>query len=88
MAFDTEAVRDAVGCPSCRNTGYRGRLVIAELLVVDDSIADTLIGNGRESTLAAAAMRSGMRPMLADGLEKICAGETTIEEVLRAAQNI
>lgn len=85
---DPGDLREPVGCPHCRNTGYKGRVAIAELLVVDDGIVEALISSGREAAISSAAAVSGMRPMLADGVEKVCAGQTTFDEVLRAARGI
>lgn len=88
LTFDLGNVREPVGCPHCRSTGYRGRLAIAELLVIDDRVAEALVGKGGETAIAAAAATTGMRPMLADGLAKVAAGATTLDEVLRVARGI
>ncbi len=74
------------GCPRCKKTGYKGRLGIYELLKIDDDLKD-MINKGVNSTeLNKAAQAKGMKTMLQDGLEKVDAGKTTIEEVFRVTQ--
>ncbi|WP_010583124.1 GspE/PulE family protein [Schlesneria paludicola] len=70
-------------CPACRQTGYRGRLAICELLVVQDSIRKKIQERGSASEIRDAAMQGGMQLLLQDGLEKIMSGVTTPEEVAR-----
>lgn len=75
------------GCPACRGTGYRGRLGIYELLVIDDALRRA-IGEGADAgALQALALQRGMRPLHDDGLRRVAAGLTTLEEVLRATQD-
>jgi general secretion pathway protein E len=75
------------GCPACRGTGYRGRLGIYELMVIDDALRRA-IGEGADaSALQALALQRGMRPLHDDGLRRVAAGLTTVEEVLRATQD-
>jgi len=74
-----------VGCLECRRTGYLGRTGLVELLVVTDAIR-ALIARGSElQELRTQAARDGLRSLRVSGAEKIAAGLTTIEEVLRAA---
>jgi len=74
-----------VGCLECRRTGYLGRTGLVELLVVTDAIR-ALIARGSElQELRNQAARDGLRSLRVSGAEKIAAGLTTIEEVLRAA---
>ncbi|HEV2365177.1 MAG TPA: ATPase, T2SS/T4P/T4SS family [Caulobacteraceae bacterium] len=72
-----------VGCPQCNHTGYSGRIAIAELLVVDESIERLILAKAEARQIAEAA---SLRTMMADGLAKARAGLTTVEEVLRVAQ--
>lgn len=88
VVTDFSGLREPVGCPSCRNTGFRGRIALAELLVVDDTVARALVGDGGEAAIEAAAHRSGMTPMLVDGLEKVAEGLTTFDEVLRVSRGL
>ncbi|MCC7100285.1 MAG: Flp pilus assembly complex ATPase component TadA [Rubrivivax sp.] len=75
------------GCPACRGSGYRGRLGIYELLVIDDALRRA-IGEGADAgTLHTLAQQRGLRPLHDDGLRRVAAGLTTLEEVLRATQD-
>lgn len=78
--------RKPVGCADCGGTGYAGRTTIAELLVMSDEVKSAVLSNGREQEIEAVAGRQGMTSMFADGLLKVLAGETTLEEVLRATR--
>ena len=71
------------GCPACNNTGFKGRIGTFEFLIMNDELRD-LVNRGQSTEkLRAAAMRAGMRTLRDSGLEKIHAGVTTIEEVIR-----
>jgi len=73
-----------IGCKKCRNTGYSGRIAIHELFVPDDKILDMIGQDTPLKTLRAAAVENGMVPLHLDGLQKVVAGITTIDEILRA----
>ena len=74
------------GCPACTQTGYRGRTGIHELLVLDDEIR-RLIGNKADSAaIRQAAVAHGMVLLKEEAAEKIFAGITTTEEVMRMTQ--
>jgi type II secretory ATPase GspE/PulE/Tfp pilus assembly ATPase PilB-like protein/ActR/RegA family two-component response regulator len=73
------------GCDACRQSGYRGRLAIHELFVVDDAIRDLVGRRAPEHELREAARRAGMRTLLEDGMRKAAAGLTTLDEVVRVA---
>lgn len=74
------------GCELCTQTGYLGRLMISELLVFDETIRRMIIGNADALKLRAYGYEQGMLSMYEDGLCKVLAGVTTIEEVLRVTQ--
>ena len=75
------------GCASCRNTGYRGRTGLFELLRFDDEVRDA-IGRGAEaSALRALGAVQQMATLKQDGWAKVQAGVTTIEEVFRVVQS-
>ena len=78
-------VRRAVGCAECHQTGYRGRTAILEILEMTDAIRRLLVERADTRTIREQARRDGMRPLLLDGLDKVRAGVTTLEEVLRVA---
>jgi len=78
----------AVGCERCSGTGYTDRIVISEVLDVDDEVRDLIQPNARPSVIEEAAHRKGMTSMVADGLGKCRDGLTTPEEVRRVALDI
>ncbi len=84
VAGEVETFYRGVGCPKCRNTGFRGRIGIYELLVPDDQMRDQISKNPSVNDLRALAVESGMASLRKDGMEKVKAGITTVEEVFRA----
>ena len=73
----------AVGCPACLKTGYRGRIGIFELLVVDDAVRAEVLRGSNSKTIGEAGMAGGMTTLREDGIRKIQQGTTSVEEVLR-----
>ncbi|MDD5103222.1 MAG: ATPase, T2SS/T4P/T4SS family [Candidatus Peribacteraceae bacterium] len=73
------------GCEACSNTGYRGRIGIYELLLITPEIEALILKRAASSELNEAAVKGGMRLMFEDGFDKVLAGVTTIEELLRVA---
>lgn len=73
------------GCPNCVKTGYRGRLGIYELLEMSDEIMDLVVNKQPANLIHHKAVEQGMQSMVEDGWQKIGAGITTVEEVLRVA---
>ena len=71
------------GCSSCKQTGYRGRLGIFELLLIDDNIKPLIVNRASATEIKRVAQQFGMRTLRADGLEKARQGLVTLEEVLR-----
>jgi type IV pilus assembly protein PilB len=71
------------GCASCGGTGYKGRLVICEVLVVDHDIHEAILKKEPASRLKEIAIASGMTTMLEDGFIKAAEGKTTVAEILR-----
>ena len=72
-----------VGCEKCSNTGYRGRIGIYELLMMNDKIRSLNLGQVDSNTVKDAAISDGMVTLRQDGLEKAQSGLTTMDEVLR-----
>lgn len=72
-----------VGCEKCSNTGYRGRIGIYELLMMNDKIRSLKLEQIDSNTVKDVAISSGMVTLRQDGLEKAQAGLTTMDEVLR-----
>jgi general secretion pathway protein E len=75
----------AVGCLECRNTGYRGRQGIYEILRMSETLANKVTASTDLNELRQQAMREGMRTLRLSGAQKIAQGLTTLEEVLRVA---
>ncbi len=73
------------GCPSCNQTGYRGRLALHEILPIDDAIKAHIMGVNNPSEIREYARSQGFKTLLEDGLQKVVDGFTTMEEVLRVA---
>ncbi|MBI1368406.1 MAG: type II secretion system protein GspE [Planctomycetes bacterium] len=71
------------GCSACRQTGYRRRVGIFELLRVDESIHELINARATASQIKAAAVCGGMKTLTDDGVDKLLAGKTTVEEVQR-----
>jgi general secretion pathway protein E len=72
-----------VGCAACRNTGYRGRAALYELMPVTEPLKDAIHPVLDVARLARQAMLEGMRPLRLAGLMKVAEGLTTLDEVLR-----
>jgi type II secretory ATPase GspE/PulE/Tfp pilus assembly ATPase PilB-like protein len=73
------------GCPKCNSTGYLGRTVIGEVLVVDDEVKELIYSGASVITIKETAIRQGMRVLKENALRKVAEGITTIEEVLRVS---
>ena len=72
------------GCPKCHGTGYSGRTVVSELLLINDEIRSLIIQKTDAATIKKAAIRAGMRTLRGDAVDKIFEGITSVEEILRA----
>jgi len=75
------------GCKACNGTGYRGRLVIAEVLLMSDQIRQAVLSHATATEIQRIAVDQDMLTMYQDGLRKVADGRTTIEEVLRVASD-
>lgn len=75
----------AAGCLECRNTGYMGRQGIYEIMPLAESLQDVIQDDCDLNGLRQQAMREGMRTLRLSGAQKVAAGLTTVEEVLRVA---
>lgn len=78
-----QPVFEAVGCDRCIGTGYRGRLGVFEIMVLDDEARRLFLHQAPSEELRALAIRSGMRTLREDALEKVLAGITSAAEVAR-----
>jgi len=78
-----EFIYEPVGCLECRNTGYMGRAGLYEVMPMNDTLADLIQTETDMTQLRRQAMKDGMRNLRLSGAQKVAAGLTTIEEVLR-----
>ena len=83
---DIKQVFRGTGCDKCRDTGYSGRLGIYELLEIGEVIRDLISSNPSLMDLRRACTEQGMRTLTADGLQKVAAGMTTVEEIARVTE--
>jgi type II secretory ATPase GspE/PulE/Tfp pilus assembly ATPase PilB-like protein/DNA-binding response OmpR family regulator len=77
-------VYEPVGCPQCFNTGYRGRLGLYEVLVIDDEMRELLASGGSVLDIQRMAREKGVTSLRDDGIEKVLSGATSHLELLRA----
>ena len=75
----------AVGCVKCANTGYKGRIALHEVMQVGETIERLAVERATNADITAAAKAEGMRPLRLDGMDKVLAGMTSLDEVLRVA---
>jgi type IV pilus assembly protein PilB len=87
--FDDETVEQrpdiprAVGCSSCSNTGYRGRMAVHEVMTVSEDIERLAVARASTEEINRVAIDQGMRSLREDGLAKVLLGRTTVEEIAR-----
>ena len=80
-------VYNSVGCKQCGDTGFKGRVGIHELMIMSRALRRLVQNGARAEELQETAMREGMRTLRQDGIDKVLAGQTTIDEV-RATSNV
>ncbi len=80
---DHASTREGTGCEDCRQTGYRGRVGVFELLSIDDAVREAIQNRANASRIREVAIENGMKLLRHDGIEKILTGSTTMEEVDR-----
>jgi type IV pilus assembly protein PilB len=78
-----KAVRVGPGCPRCQYIGYDGRIGVFEMLSFGRDISRLVQDGGTETELWDAAVQEGLKTLLQDGIEKVIAGVTTLEELAR-----
>ncbi|MCX6418777.1 MAG: ATPase, T2SS/T4P/T4SS family [Actinobacteria bacterium] len=72
-----------VGCPSCSSTGYKGRMALHEVMMVNEEIERLAVEHAPATEITAAALRSGMVTLRDDGMTKVLNGTTSVDEILR-----
>jgi general secretion pathway protein E len=76
----------AKGCPACAGTGYRGRTGVYEIMLVSEAIRQLIMRKADSATIARQAREEGMKMLRHDGAEKVLAGVTALEELVRVSQ--
>jgi type IV pilus assembly protein PilB len=76
------------GCKKCLNNGYKGRIGIMEMMTLNEEIRELIVSKASADVIKKAAQKAGMQTMREDGMQKVMAGITTLEEVLRVTQEI
>jgi type IV pilus assembly protein PilB len=83
MDLDSVTFYRGRGCDRCLHTGYRGRVGVFELMVINDSIRELILKKAAAHTIRQEALESGMTTLRQDAMQKILEGITTMEEALR-----
>ena len=83
MASDGMAFYRKRGCPRCNQTGYKGRVGIYQLLTMTESIAQLAVARASREEIEREAITAGMKTLWDDGLAKVAAGLTSVEELAR-----
>ena len=73
------------GCPRCNQTGYKGRIGIFQLLAMSEQLESLAVQKASREEIERAAMSEGMRTLWDDGIRKVAAGLTSIEELARVS---
>jgi general secretion pathway protein E len=84
--FAGRPIYKAAGCEKCFQTGYRGRLGIFEIMVMSEELKGLILQTFDSNRIKALAVQEKMTTLREDGIEKVLAGATTLEEVLRVTQ--
>lgn len=87
LAEDESKIYVPQGCSECKQSGYRGRTAIHELFVMDGAMHRAIQAGYDATLLHEEARKGGMLTLFEDGLRKVAAGETSLEEVLRVTQD-
>ena len=83
VEFGQKKIFRAKGCSKCFNTGYRGRVPIFEILIVDDKIKSLIRKTSDSIQIHKLAVNRGMKTLLQNGMDKVFQGISSIEEILR-----
>jgi len=78
-----EVIYGAAGCPKCGGSGYKGRGAIMEILLLNDKLKRTILETSESTIIRGVAVEEGMQTLRSTGFDKVRAGETSVEEILR-----
>lgn len=84
--LETATFMRGKGCNACSKSGYKGRIGIYELMIVNNKIRELVFAGANTTEIRKLAIKQGMNTLYLDGLEKVLKGVTTIEEVYRVAK--
>ncbi len=84
--IEPDTIHEAVGCETCRMTGFRGRTGLYELLQITETIEPLILARSSSNTIKQKAVEEGMLTLRDDGWSKVLEGMTTIEEVVRVSE--
>ena len=87
MPAGSRLVHVARGCSHCKQSGYLGRTSVHELFVMDDAAHQAILSGADSTTLQNVARKNGMLTLYEDGLRKVAAGVTSLDEVMRVTQD-
>ena len=76
------------GCKLCRNTGFKGRTGIFELILISDKMRQMVLRRCNSADIEIEALKSGMRTLREDGIRQSLEGITTLEEIMSVTQEI
>ncbi|MDD4036400.1 MAG: ATPase, T2SS/T4P/T4SS family, partial [Bacilli bacterium] len=83
LGIDVNEIPTTGGCDECNNNGYKGRIAIHEVLQINESIRDAISEGIKKDKLRELVYKSDVSTLLQDGLEKVRAGLTTMEEIVK-----
>jgi len=84
--LETATFMRGKGCNACSKSGYKGRIGIYELMIVNNKVRELVFAGANTTEIRKLAIEQGMNTLYLDGLEKVLKGVTTIEEVYRVAK--
>ena len=84
--FQNNAIYKSKGCQKCFHTGFKGRIGIFEIMVLDDNLKSLVLRSFDSNLIQKEALKQGMVTLRMDGIQKVLDGVTTIEEVIRVTQ--
>jgi type II secretory ATPase GspE/PulE/Tfp pilus assembly ATPase PilB-like protein len=84
--FLTQKFYKGKGCEECGNSGYKGRIGIFEVLLVSEAVRQLILTKSSSDDIRKQALKEKMILMVEDGLNKVASGLTTVEEILRVAE--
>ncbi len=81
MGYEFESFHKGAGCQGCRNTGFKGRIGVHELLCINDELRDAIVSDPTIGNIRRITIRDGMITLAHDGFRKVREGITTVEEI-------